>query len=179
MRKLVMAALALVAMSLVAVPSAMAQEVEKAAAEKKMEQAEKKMEKAEKMETKAEDVHWMKGTMAGPNSEARDIKYAFKKTDEGAMGWIVAENDEGETVKMEMRDLSWGEDQVTYHWSPPEQDELVISCSLMKQDDGGYGGDCTDNQEEGRTGRMTMATMEKMEKPEKMEKKEKPDAPTG
>ena len=175
MRKMVMAALAFVAMSLVTVPSAMAQEAEKAAAEKKMEQA-KKMEKAEKMEAKAKDVHWMKGTMAAPDSDPVDIQYAFKKTEEGPVGWIVAEDDEGEQVKMEMRDLSWGDEGVTYNWSPPDQVELVVSCSLMKQDDGGYGGTCTDNQEEGRTGQMTMAAMEKMEKKEKTEKT---DASTG
>jgi hypothetical protein len=159
MRKLVLAAVALVAMSLVTVPSALAQEVEKADAEKKMEQA-------KKMEKKAKEAHWMKGTMAAPDSEPVDIKYAFKKTEEGAKGWIVAEDDEGETVKMEMRDLSWGDDQVTYNWSPPDQDALVISCALTKQDDGGYGGNCMDNQEEGRTGQMTIAPMEKKEKSE-------------
>ena len=80
---------------------------------------------------------------------------------------------------MEMRDLSWGDEGVTYNWSPPDQAELVISCSLMKHDDGGYGGDCTDNQEEGRTGQMTIAAMEKMEKKDRMEKKEKTDESTG
>ena len=150
MRNLVLAAIALVAMSLVTVPSAMAQEGEKADAEKKMEKAEK---------TEAKDVHWMKGTMTAPDSEPVDIEYAFKKTEEGAKGWIVAEDDEGEKVKMEMRDLSWGDGQVTYNWSPPDQDELVISCSLTKQD-GGFAGDCTDNGEEGRTGHMTIAPME-------------------
>ena len=172
MRQLVMAALALVAMSVVTAPSAMAQEAEKAAAEKKM-------EKAAKMEAKAKDMHWMKGTMTAPNAEPVDIQYAFQKTEEGPMGWIVAEDDEGEKVKMEMRDLSWGDEGVTYSWSPPDQEELVITCSLMKHDDGGYGGDCTDNQEEGRTGQMTIAAMEKMEKKEGTEKKEKTDESTG
>jgi hypothetical protein len=157
MRKLVLAAGAVLALSLVAAPSIVAQEAEKA-------DAEKKMEKAEKMETKAADVHWMKGTMTGPESEPEDIKYAFQKTEDGAKGWIVAENDEGETVKMEMRDLSWSEDEVTYNWSPPNMDALVISCSLAKHDDGSYGGNCTDNQEEGRTGQMTIAPMEKKSK---------------
>lgn len=158
MRKLLLGMTAMMVMAVVAAPSANAQEAEKA-------DAEKKMEKTEKME-KAKDVHWMKGTMAAPESDPVDISYAFKKTEEGPKGWIVTEDDEGEKVKMEMRDLSWGDDQVTYNWSPPDQDGLVISCSLHTQDDGGYGGTCTDNQEEGRTGQMTIAPMEKKEKEE-------------
>ena len=156
MRNLVLAAVALVAMSIVTVPSAMAQEAEKADAEKK----------AEKMEAKAkaQDVHWMKGTMTAPESDPVDISYAFKRTEEGRMGWIVAEDDEGEKVKMEMRDLSWGDGQLTYNWSPPDEASLVVTCSLKKQADGGFAGDCKDNQEEGRTGQMTMAPMEKKEK---------------
>lgn len=156
MKKLLLGMTAMMVMAVVAAPSASAQEAEKA-------DAEKKMEKMEKMEGEAKDVHWMKGTMTGPDSEPENVKYAFKKTDDGAKGWIVAQNDEGETVKMEMRDLSWDDDTVTYNWSPPDRDDLVISCSLHTQDDGGYGGTCTDNQEESRTGQMTIAPMENEE----------------
>jgi hypothetical protein len=53
-------------------------------------------------------------------------------------------------------------DYVNYSWSPPDEADLVISCSLMKQADGGFAGDCTDGGEEGRTGQMTIAPMEGM-----------------
>lgn len=151
MRKLVLAVVALVAMSLVTVPSALAQEAEKA-------DAEKKMEKAEKMEKKAGEAHWMEGTMTPPDQESMDIEYAFKKTEDGPQGWIVVDAD-GETTKVEMKDLTWDDDHVSYNWSPPSDAGTVISCNLMKQDDGGWAGDCTDNGEEGRTGQMTIAAI--------------------
>ena len=157
MRKLVMAAVAMMLMAVVAAPSAVAQEAEKAAAEKKMEKAEK-MERAEKMSKS----RWMKGTMTPPDQEAMEIAYEMTRDEHGMKGWIVAEGMEGEKVKIEMKDLSMGADYVSYNWSPPDDANTVISCNLEKQDDGGYAGDCTDSGEEGRTGQMTIAPMEEM-----------------
>jgi len=151
MRKLLMAAVAMMLMAVVAAPSAVAQEAEKAAAEKKMEKAEK-MSKS----------RWMKGTMTPPDQESMDVAYEMTRGEDGMKGWIVAEGMEGEKVKIEMKDLSMGADYVSYNWSPPDDASTVISCNLEKQDDGGYAGDCTDSGEEGRTGQMTIAPMEKM-----------------
>lgn len=151
MRKLVMAAIAMLVMAAVAAPSSVAQETEKAEATKKM----------EKMEKMKEQSHWMKGTMTPPGEEAMEIGYVLAKEESGPKGWIVVEED-GEKTKMEMRDLSMDGDYVNYNWSPPDEASTVITCSLKKQADGGFAGDCTDNQEEGRTGQMTMAPMEGM-----------------
>ena len=74
----------------------------------------------------------------------------------------MAEGDDGEKVKIEMRDLSMDGDHVNYNWSPPDNTAVVITCSLKKQADGGFAGDCTDNEEEGRTGQMTIAPMDGM-----------------
>ena len=118
------------------------------------------MEKTEKMEKKAMKSHMMKGTMTPPGQEAMDIGYKFTKGDEGLKGWIVGEA-EGEKYEIAMKDISWGEDYVSYSWSPPDEASLVISCNLKKQDDGGFAGDCTDGEE---IGQMTIAAMEKKEK---------------
>lgn len=40
---------------------------------------------------------------------------------------------------------------------------MLVGARSMRVDDGGYGGTCTDNQEEGRTGQMTIAPMENEE----------------
>ena len=146
MRKLFMAAVAMLVMSFVAVPSAVAQETEKP-------------DKMEKMEKKS---RWMKGTMTPPGGEAMEVSYAFKRGEEGRQGWIVAEGEDGEKIKVEMKDLSMDGDYLTYNWSPEGEASLVISCSLEKQADGGFAGDCEDNQEDGRTGQMTIEPMEKM-----------------
>jgi len=140
MRKLVLAAVAMLVMSFVAAPSAVAQDM-------------KKVEKKS---------HWMKGTMTAPGEEAVQVAYEVAMGENGAKGWIVADGEDGEKVKIEMKDLSMDGNYVNYSWSPPEEANLVISCSLKKQADGGFAGDCTDNQEEGRTGQMTIAPMEGM-----------------
>jgi len=140
MRKLVMAAVAMLVMSSVAAPSAVAQEM-------------KKMDKKS---------HTMKGTMTAPGEEAVEVAYKVTMGEDGAMGWIVADGEDGEKVKIEMKDLSMDGDYVNYSWSPPDEADLVISCSLKKQTDGGFAGDCTDSGEEGRTGQMTIAPMEGM-----------------
>jgi len=155
MKKLVMAAVAMLVMSLIAVPSAVAQEAEKAEKAAKME----KMEKAEKMEKMEKDGHWMKGTMIPPGEEAIEIAYVVQKGEYGPKGWIVADED-GEKIKIEMRDLSMDGDYINYNWSPPDEASLVITCSLKKQADGGFAGDCTDNGDEGNTGQMTVAPMD-------------------
>jgi len=149
MRKLVMAAVAMLAMSFVAAPSAVAQEMENPCA-------------AKKMDKMGEKAHWMKGTMTAPGSEAVEIAYAVEMGESGLTGWIVADGEDGEKVKMEMKDLSMDGDYVNYNWSPPDEASLVVTCSLKKQADGGFAGDCKDNQEEGRTGQMTIAPMEGM-----------------
>lgn len=151
MRQLVMAAVAMMVMTVVAAPSAVAQEAEKAA---------KKMEKMEKME-QMEKSHWMKGTMTPPGQEAIEIAYEVTKGEYGPTGWIVTEED-GEKIKIEMRDLSMDGDYINYNWSPPDEASLVITCSLEKQADGGFAGDCTDNGDEGKTGQMTVAPMAAM-----------------
>jgi hypothetical protein len=152
MRKLVLAALAMTMMAVVAAQPAVAQEM------KKMEKTDK-MEKMEKMKQKSA---MMKGTMTAPGEEAVEIAYEMAMGDGGAKGWIVADGDDGEKVKMEMKDLSMDGDHVSYNWSPPDEASLVISCSLEKQADGGFAGDCKDNQDESRTGQMTIAPMEGM-----------------
>jgi hypothetical protein len=146
MRKLVLAAVAMLVMSFVAAPSAVAQETK----EKK------------EMKEMAKKSHWMKGTMTAPGGEAVEVAYAVEMGEHGPMGWIVSDGDDGEKVKMEMKDLSMDGDYVNYKWSPPDEASLVITCSLKKQADGGFAGDCQDNQEEGRTGQMTIAPMEGM-----------------
>jgi hypothetical protein len=153
MKKLLLGMTAMMVMAVVAAPSASAQEAEKADAEKKM----------EKMEGEAKDVHWMKGTMTPPDQETMDISYKVTKSEKGVKGWIVAEAD-GEKREIPMNDIKWGDDYVSYSWGMPDNADLVISCNLMKQDDGGYAGDCTDNAEDGRTGQMTIAPMETKEK---------------
>jgi len=140
MRKLVMATVAMLVMSSVAAPSTVAQEM-------------KKMNKK---------PHTMKGTMTAPGAEAVEIAYKVSMGEDGAMGWIVADGEDGEKVKIEMKDLSMDGDYVNYSWSPPDEADLVISCSLKKQADGGFAGDCTEIGEEGRTGQMTIAPMEGM-----------------
>ena len=161
MRKLVMAAVAMLVMSFVAVPSAVAQETK---------------EVKDKKETKQmkEKSHWMKGTMTAPGEEAVEVAYAVEMGDYGPKGWIVADGEDGEKVKIEMKDLSMDGDYVNYKWSPPDEASLVITCSLKKQADGGFAGDCNDNQEEGSTGQMTIAPMGDMNPcaAEGMEKKE-------
>ncbi len=154
MRKLVLAAVAMMVMAIVAAPSSVAQEAEKA----EKAEATEKMEKMEKMKERS---HMMKGTMTAPGEETVKIGYVLAKEEQGAKGWIVMEED-GEKAKIEMRDLAMDGDYFNYNWSPPEEADLVITCSLKKQSDGGFAGDCTDNQEEGRTGQMTMAPMEAM-----------------
>lgn len=159
MRKLVMAATAAFAIGLVAVSSAEAQEQE-AEAHGEM--------------GKMADSHWMKGTMTPPDSESMDVKYELVKGDDGVKGWIVGDDD-GEEIRIAMKDLTWEGDYVSYNWSPPDQASLVISCKLMKQDDGAFAGDCTDNGAEGKTGQMTMAPMKAMDSDaaEKMEAQKK------
>ena len=140
MRKLVLAAVAMLVMSFVAAPSAVAQET-------------KKMDKKS---------HWMKGTMTAPGAEAVEVAYEVAMGEYGAKGWIVTDGEDGEKLKIEMKDLSMDDDYVNYSWSPPDNADLVISCSLKKQADGGFAGNCKDNEEEGRTGQMTIAPMEGM-----------------
>jgi hypothetical protein len=148
MKKLVMAAVAMMVLAVVAVPSAVAQETEK-------------MDKTEKMEKMGQQSHMMKGTMTAPDEEAVEIGYVLAKGEYGPEGWIVVEED-GEKTKIEMRDLSMDGDYVNYNWSPPDNADLVITCSLKKQSDGGFAGNCKDNEEERRTGQMTMAPMGEM-----------------
>ena len=140
MRKLVLAAVAMLVMSFVAAPSAVAQEM-------------KKMDKKS---------HWMQGTMIAPGAEAVEVAYEVAMGEYGAKGWIVTDGEDGEKVKIEMKDLSMDGDYVNYSWSPPDNADLVISCSLKKQADGGFAGNCKDNEEDGRTGQMTIAPMEGM-----------------
>ena len=144
MRKLVLTVITIAAMVAIAAPSASAQE------------------KDAHMKGEMAESHWMKGTMTPPEGEAMDIKYELKKGEDGMKGWIVGDDD-GEEVRIAMKDLKWEGDYMTYNWSPPDEAGLVISCKLMKQDDGGFAGDCTDNQDESRTGQMTVAPMKKKE----------------
>ncbi len=146
MRKLVLAAVAMLVMSFVAVPSAVAQETVNPCAAKKM----------EKMGQKS---HWMKGTMTAPGAEAVEVAYEVAMGEYGAKGWIVTDGDDGEKVKIEMKSLKMDGDYVNYSWSPADNADLVISCSLKKQADGGFAGNCKDNEEDGRTGQMTIAPM--------------------
>jgi hypothetical protein len=143
MKKLFMAAAAMMVMSIVAAPSASAQEMKD---DKDM----------------AKKSHWMKGTMTPPGGEAIEIAYEVAMGEQGPKGWIVADGDDGEKTKIAMKDLSMDGSYVNYNWSPPDNEDVVISCSLRKQADGGFAGDCKDNEEDGRTGQMTIAPMEGM-----------------
>ena len=139
MRKLVMAAVAMLVMAVVAAPSADAQEY------------------GDKAKS-----HWMKGTMTPPGAEAVEVAYEVAMGEYGPKGWIVADGEDGEKVKIEMKDLKMDGDYVSYSFSPPDADNLVVSCSLKKQSDGGFAGNCKDNEDEGRMGQMTIAPMEGM-----------------
>lgn len=132
MRKLVMAAVALMLAGAIAAPTVVAQE---------------------------SGTHWMKGTMTAPGQETVEVAYEMGKGDHGATGWIVADGDDGEKVRIEMQDISMDGDYLNYSWSPPDEANLVISCSLKKQADGGFAGNCHDNRDESRTGQMTIAPM--------------------
>lgn len=136
MRKLVMAAVAMTVMAVVAAPSADAQE------------------QGDKARS-----HWVKGTMTPPDQETVEIAYEMSRDDHGAKGWIVTDGEDGEKVRIEMQDISMSGDYLNYTWSPPDNANLVISCSLKKQSDGGFAGKCNDNEDEGRSGQMTMAPM--------------------
>jgi len=136
MRKLVMAVVALMVMAVIAAPSADAQEY------------------GDKAKS-----HWMKGTMTPPDQETMEIAYEMSWGDHGAKGWIVADGEDGEKVKIEMKDISMDGDYLNYTFTPPDNADLVVSCSLKKQSDGGFAGTCNDNEEDGRRGKMTMAPM--------------------
>jgi hypothetical protein len=136
MRKLVMAVVALMVMAVIAAPSADAQDY------------------GDKAKS-----HWMKGTMTPPDQETVDVAYEMSWGDDGAKGWIVADGEDGEKVKIEMKDISMDGDYFKYSFSPPDNADLVVSCSLKKQSDGGFAGKCNDNEENGRSGHMTMAPM--------------------
>ena len=71
MKKLFLAAAALFVISVVAAPSAGAQEVEKEAKAEKTEMAKKAKAK------------WMKGTMTPPGQAAMDVSYKFTKGEDG------------------------------------------------------------------------------------------------
>ena len=106
---------------------------------------------------KAFKEHHHMGTMTAPNQqESMDIKYVMSMDDGEHKAWIVADV-MGESVKVEMMDLEMNEGIVTYSWSPPDSD-VVISCELAASDDGGWAGDCIDN-EDGDVGQMTMGPM--------------------
>jgi hypothetical protein len=101
--------------------------------------------------------HYHMGTMTPPDQqESMDIKYVMSMADGEHKAWIVADV-MGESLKVEMMDLEMNEGVVTYSWSPPDSD-VVISCELAASDEGGWAGDCIDN-EDGDVGQMTMGPM--------------------
>jgi hypothetical protein len=180
MRKFATALLAVVAAAAFAVPSAVAQEeqakehAEEHAKEYTKEYAGEHAEKHGDMK-----AHTMKGTMTPPESETMDIMYEMSWGEDGPMGWIVAANPEGgEDTRIEMKAIKMEGDYLTYSFTPPDEEtDFVVSCKLMKQDDGGFAGDCKNNKEEDRTGHMTVAPMKEMANPcageMEMKKKEK------
>lgn len=101
--------------------------------------------------------HVHQGTMTGPDGDSLDITYEMSKTDDGVDGWFVVNTPDGQEYRLEMHDLSVSEEMVTYYWSPPGGD-LMISCELASDGEGGWAGDCTDNQD-GETGQMSMGPM--------------------
>ena len=106
---------------------------------------------AESAEKTKHHVHH--GTMTPPGaSAAMDVTYEMAMADGGHTGWIVVQG-----TKIEMKDLEMNMEAVSYHWSPPDSD-LVITCELVAADEGGWAGECTDN-EDGDVGLMSMAPM--------------------
>ena len=100
--------------------------------------------------------HVHAGTMTPPDGGTADVTYEMSMTDDGMAGWIVASAN-GEEYRFEMHDLAVSEEMVTYYWSPPGGD-MMISCELASDGEGGWAGDCTDD-EDGDTGQMWMGPM--------------------
>ena len=98
--------------------------------------------------------HMHHGTMTGPDGTPLDVMYEMSPTQDGVQGWFVVHTPDGQEFRIEMRDLSVSEEMVTYYWSPPGAD-VMISCALASDGEGGWAGDCIDN-EDGETGHMTM-----------------------
>jgi hypothetical protein len=110
---------------------------------------------AESAEKAKHHVHH--GTMTPPGaSTAMDITYELSMADGEHSGWIVA-NSNGQEMRIEMMDLAMDHESVSYYWSPPGSD-LIITCELTAADEGGWAGECTDN-EDGGVGLMSMAPM--------------------
>lgn len=101
--------------------------------------------------------HMHYGTMTGPDGDSMDIKYEMSHSDDGVVGAFIVETPDGQEYRLEMHDLSVSEEMVTYYWSPPGAD-IMITCELASDGEGGWAGDCTDNGE-GDTGQMTMGPM--------------------
>lgn len=98
--------------------------------------------------------HVHHGTMTTPDGSALDVMYEMSPVGDGVEGWFVVHTPDGQEFRMEMRDLSVSEEMVSYHWSAPGAD-IMISCELASDGEGGWAGDCIDN-EDGETGQMTM-----------------------
>jgi hypothetical protein len=101
--------------------------------------------------------HVHHGTMTGPDGDSMDVIYEMSHTDDGVAGQFVVVAPDGQEYRLEMHDLSVSKEMVTYYWTPPGGD-LMISCELASDDEGGWAGDCTDN-EDGETGQMSMGPM--------------------
>ena len=71
--------------------------------------------------------HWLKGTMTPPGGETIEIAYEVAMGEQGPKGWIVADGDDGEQMKIAMKDLSMDGDYVNYSWSPPDEADLDAS----------------------------------------------------
>lgn len=162
MRKLGMALTAAFAMALLAAPAIQAQEPEKEQAmdveKKKAMEMEKAHEHAHEHEMK---LKTLEGTMTPPDQETMEITYEMGWNEDGAKGWIVGTDESGEPMRHEMTDLVMEGDNLSYQFSP--DGTMIVSCTLTKQEDGGFAGDCTDDQAEGRTGKMTVAPPKEME----------------
>ena len=100
--------------------------------------------------------HYHLGTMTPPNQASMDIKYVMSMTDGEHKAWIVTDAG-GEEFKIEMMDLEMNEGVVSYSWSPPDSD-VIISCKLESVEEGGWAGECIDN-EDGDIGLMSMGPM--------------------
>lgn len=98
--------------------------------------------------------HMHHGTLTGPDGTPLDVTYEMSPTEDGVEGWFVVHTPDGQEFRLEMHDLSVSEEMVTYYWNPPGSD-VMISCELASDGEGGWAGDCIDN-EDGETGQMTM-----------------------
>lgn len=105
---------------------------------------------------KASGQHYHLGTLTRlTQGWSMDIKYVMTMADGEHTAFIVAEVN-GEELKVEMMDLEMNEGVVSYNWSLPGKDLLIV-CELESVEEGGWAGECIDP--DGEVSLMTMGPM--------------------